>query len=160
VNIDRRFLIAGFALVMVSLACTCNTLIPGAQTTSNVPQGTCDPQSTSINVDTLYTGRIEATDQPYPANCAYYCLWVPSGTGRVDVDLTNFSVDLDMYVGTDDISSVLGAEPDDAQWRSNDFGTDDESIRIRRPSPNTPHYIEICSYEGAASDFELQATSR
>ena len=172
---NRKVVFAGVALLLVGLACTCGGLVPelpgtdggvlppppdgGGEQPPPVSGGACDPLSTAIQPGTGYSGSIAATDQEYPANCTYYCLWIPGGSSELDISLSDFDVDLDLFVGYGDITSVRGADPDATPWLSNEFGTDDEFISIPSPAADSAYYIEVCSYEGLASNFTLQATT-
>ena len=165
---NRKIVFAGVALMLVGLACTCGGLIPEVPGGDPLPPpdgpppavgGSCDPLSTAIQPGTGYSGSLAATAEDYPANCAYYCVYAPPGAGALDVSLSDFDVDLDMYMGYGDITSVRGADPDATPWVSNEFGTDDEFISIPNPAADSAYYIEICSYEGEASNFTLQATA-
>lgn len=166
-----KLLFIGGMLLLAGLACLSGVIpgtgggevLPPAPDTGGAPAqtgGACDPLSTPIQVGTNYSGSIAATTEDYPANCAYYCVWVPSGTSTLDIGISNFDVDLDLYMGFGELSSVRGADPEDAVWFSNEFGTDDESVSIASPSPDGAYYIEVCSYEGEASTFNLLATTQ
>ena len=106
------------------------------------------------------SGSITSTTEPYPANCTYYCLWMPGGASSLDIGISGFEVDLDLYVGYGDISLVLGAEPGDSGWLSNSYGTGDELVSIPNPGSDGAYYIEVCSYDGQGSNFQIQATTR
>jgi hypothetical protein len=45
---------------------------------------------------------------------------------------------------------------DHGQWESNAYGTDDEAVSISNPGGR--YYIQVCSYEGLASNFVLSNT--
>jgi hypothetical protein len=122
--------------------------------------GTCDPRAAAIQPNASVSGHIDATDQGYPANCTYYCLWLPGGENELDVTLSNFSVDLDLYMVYGPYDDILNSDPDSANWLSNEFGTDDEMVSIPNPGTDAAYYIEICSYEGEASDFTLATATR
>jgi hypothetical protein len=122
--------------------------------------GTCDPRSAAIQPDVSVMGHIDATDQGYPDNCTYYCLWLPGGENGLDVTLSNFSVDLDLYVVYGEFDELQNPDPSTADWSSNEFGTDDEMVSIPNPGTASAYYIEICSYEGLASDFTLATATR
>jgi hypothetical protein len=89
----------------------------------------------------------------YPDSCRYYCLWVPEDGNSLEIGISSFDIDLDMYVDTD--LSVLTFE-DHGEWESNAYGDGDESVSIDNPSGR--YYIQVCSYEGLASSFTLSST--
>jgi hypothetical protein len=117
--------------------------------------GACDPRSTAIQPNVSVAGHIDATDQGYPSNCTYYCLWLPGGESGLDVTLSDFSVDLDLYMVYGEYDEILNPDPDSATWASNEFGTADEMVSVPNPGTDAAYYIEVCSYEGSASDFTL-----
>lgn len=122
--------------------------------------GTCDPRSAAIQPDVSVAGHIDATDQGYPDNCTYYCLWLPGGESGLDVTLSDFSVDLDLYMVYGEYDEILNSDPESATWASNEFGTTDEMVSVSSPGTASAYYIEICSYEGSASDFTLTTATR
>jgi hypothetical protein len=122
--------------------------------------GTCDPRSAAIQPNVSVAGHIDATDQGYPDNCTYYCLWLPGGENGLDVTLSDFSVDLDLYVVYGEYDELQNPDPDSADWSSNEFGTTDEMVSISNPGTASAYYIEVCSYEGTASDFTLTTETR
>jgi hypothetical protein len=117
--------------------------------------GTCDPRSAAIQPNVSVAGHIDATDQGYPDNCTYYCLWLPGGESGLDVTLSDFSVDLDLYMVYGEYDEILNSDPESATWSSNEFGTADEVVSVPNPGTDAAYYIEVCSYEGSASDFTL-----
>ncbi len=122
--------------------------------------GTCDPRSAAIQPDVSVAGHIDATDQGYPDNCTYYCLWLPGGESGLDVTLSDFSVDLDLYVVYGTYDELQNPDPSTADWASNEFGTTDEMVSVSNPGTASAYYIEVCSYEGSASDFTLTTATR
>jgi hypothetical protein len=152
------------ALALVSLACGS---IPGLSTQSTGGDSSgelvgaptsCDSPATPIGPVQKSSQHIDATTEDYPANCTYYCTEVQSGASSLKVDIANFSADLDMFVGKDAISSVMGADPEDNPWKSNDTDTSSESVTVSSPEAGV-YYIEICSYDGSASDFDLSVSA-
>jgi hypothetical protein len=107
------------------------------------------------------SGHLDATNEPYPANCTYYCLSIPGGTSTLVVDLTGMEADLDLFVGYGGVEAVTGRVPEQGvsyDWMSNEFGTVDENVTVSGPPTELPYYIEVCSYESLESDFQLEAT--
>ena len=115
--------------------------------------GECESGSTRLQHNTRASGQITGT--AYPETCTVFCLWVPDGGSSLGITISDFDVDLDMYVDTN--LSVLQYE-DHGEWESNDFGTDDESVSI--PSPGGRYYIQVCSYEGLPSSFSINSDYR
>ena len=136
------------------------TPLPPPPTEPFVP-GACDSRSTPIDANTVYNLNMHSTTASYPANCLYYCLWIPDG-GNLLIGIYDFNVDLDVYVGYGSMEAVDGVRPvwgDTYDWMSNSYGTGDEEVNI--PGPRTgAYYIEVCSYGGTASPFRLETSFR
>jgi hypothetical protein len=115
--------------------------------------GECESGTIRIEMNTQTSGQV--TGGSYPDNCTVYCLWVPDGGSRLEIGISGFDTDLDMYVDTN--LSVLQYE-DHGQWESNDYGTGDESVTISNPGGR--YYIQVCSYEGIASGFTIDSDYR
>ena len=115
--------------------------------------GDCDSGTTRLQMNSRASGSISAGT--YPDTCTVFCLWVPDDGSGLDIGISGFDVDLDMYVDTN--LSVLQFE-DHGQWESNDYGTGDESVSIS--SPGGRYYIQVCSYEGLASTFSIDSDHR
>lgn len=176
-TVNRKLLFVGLAVLAIGPACLCAGLTEGiipsdtgvsepavesapGSTTVTV---TCDSRASAIDPDQAYAGRIEATDQGYPDNCNYYCLQIPDGTGNLSISLTDFDVDLDLYVGYGEFDSVFGeeiAEGETFEWKSNEFGTADEFVSISNPATPGPYYIEVCSFESLASDYSVSTSAQ
>jgi len=125
--------------------------VPVMPPTSTLPPfvaGECEGDALPIEMNTTVEQSVQAGT--YPDICEFYCLWVPEGGSRLDISITNFDVDLDLYVDTN--ISVLAFE-DHGQWESNAYGDGDESVSIFGPGGR--YYIQVCSYEGLASTFLL-----
>ena len=86
----------------------------------------------------------------YPACCRIYCLWVPDDGSSLTIGISDFDVDLDIYV---DMDLTVLAFADHGMWESNAYGTGDESVYINNPGGR--YYVQVCSYEGLASTFLL-----
>lgn len=110
--------------------------------------GECEGDSIRVEMNTSSAQAVSAGS--YPEACEYYCLWVPDSGSQLDIGISGFDVDLDLYVDTD--LSVLSYE-DHGAWESNAYGTGDESVLIS--SPGGRYYLQVCSYEGLASAFTL-----
>jgi hypothetical protein len=125
-----------------------------------VPTG-CDAPAEPVALNTVHSLQMHSTTAGYPANCLYYCVEIPGGSD-LDISISGFNIDLDLYVGFGSIASVQGEEPvwgESYDWLSNEFGTVDEHVSV--PSPRAGvYYIEVCSYEGEASSFRLEASTR
>ncbi len=109
-----------------------------------------------------YEQQMHATDQGYPANCLYYCLWIPDNQSNLSISIADFNTDLDLYIGQGEFESVVGADVvynETYMWKSNEFGTVDEFVSINNPVGGV-YYIEVCSYEGEASPFVLSTELR
>jgi hypothetical protein len=153
---SKRYLLLIIVLfVLPALACG----LPNTNTSSDTNTtseetfvgGECDSGSIRIDMNTSTQQSVDAGD--YPASCRYYCLWVPEDGNKLDIGISNFDIDLDMYVDTD--LSVLTFE-DHGEWESNAYGDGDESVSINNPDGR--YYIQVCSYEGLASSFTFWST--
>lgn len=123
-----------------------NTPVPSPTPTPFVG-GECAPGTRRIEMGVRYHEHVNRGG--YPDCCEVYCLWVPEGD-RLEIGISDFDVDLDIYVDTD--LTVLQFS-DHGQWESNAYGTGDEQVTIYNPGGR--YYIQVCSYEGLASDFVL-----
>jgi hypothetical protein len=122
--------------------------IPPTATSVPFVAGECDGEAIPILMNTDTEQSVQAGN--YPDACEFYCLWVPDNGSQLNIGITNFNVDLDLYVDTN--ISVLAFE-DHGQWESNAYGDGDESVSIFNPGGR--YYIQVCSYEGLASSFIL-----
>ena len=78
------------------------------------------------------------------------------------VEIRDFDVDLDIYVAWNDYEGITGSAPvygESYTWKSNAYGSADESITVDSPEAG-PYYIEVCSYTGEASPYELETSWR
>lgn len=117
----------------------------------------CDPRAEPIEVNTSIPLNMHQTSGGYPANCQYWCACVPGGGSSLDIGITDFNVDLDIYVAWNDFEGITGQSliyGDTYTWMSNAYGTGDEWVSIGDPQEG-PYYIEVCSYEGDASPYNL-----
>lgn len=125
--------------------------------TCELPQSAgavCDPDAIPLVLGTPTEGVIEATGLPYPANAVYYCVEIPRATGRVTVDLTGMTSDLDLYVGLGSIADVQYQW----DWESAGGGTAEEHIAIA-PPPAGLYYLEVLSFLGERSGFTILVTA-
>jgi hypothetical protein len=143
-------LVIGSLIGLSILACSIGPTTPAAAPTAFVG-GDCESPAQRIDMNTNLSESVNAGT--YPDSCKFYCLWVPNSGKSLDIGISNFDIDLDLYVDTD--ISVLAFE-DHGQWTSNDYGTGDESVSISNASGR--YYIQVCSYEGLASPFTLTNT--
>ena len=122
-------------------------IAPPADTATPFVPGACEAGTQRLEMNTSLIGYV--TSGTYPDTCFVYCLSVPAGRS-LEIGIRDFSVDLDMYVDMD--LSVL-AYSDHGAWESNAYGTGDEAVSINNPAGE--YYIQVCSYEGLASDFTV-----
>jgi len=112
--------------------------------------GECDGSTIPIDMNTTYQHQVEQGS--YPASCSFYCLWVPESGSSLEIGISRFGVDLDMYVDTN-LSVLASSETGTGRWESDNYGSGNESVTIGNPSGR--YYIQVCSYEGEASTFNL-----
>ncbi len=122
--------------------------IPPTPTSVPFVAGECEGEAIPILMNTDTEQSVQAGS--YPDACEFYCLWVPENGSQLNISISNFNVDLDLYVDTN--ISVLAFE-DHGTWESNAYGDGDESVSIFNPGGR--YYIQVCSYEGLASTFLL-----
>ena len=152
-------IIALSVLALAALACS----IGGDGSTgggSVSAPSSCDDPAQPIAGNSPTSAQLAATTDPYPANCNYYCTEVPSGKSSLDIALRNLTEDLDLYVGFGSIAVLQGSDLTQGEnytWKSNEFGTADENVTVDSPEAGT-YYIEICSYEGKASDYQIEVS--
>jgi len=141
-----------FVIVLFVLpALACGPFSSSTTSSETFTGGDCDSGSIRVEMNTTTQQSVSAGD--YPDSCKYYCLWVPEDGSKLDIGIRDFDIDLDMYVDTD--LSVLTFE-DHGQWESNAYGDGDESVSISNPGGR--YYIQVCSYEGLASNFTFWST--
>jgi hypothetical protein len=117
----------------------------------------CDPRAEPIDINTTIPLNMHTATGGYPANCQYWCACVPGGGSALDIGITDFTVDLDMYVAWNDFEGITGETPvygESYTWMSNAYGTGDEWVDVTNPVEG-PYYIEVCSYEGDPSPYNL-----
>ncbi len=127
---------------------TGQVLIPPTPTAIPFVAGECEGDSIPIDMNATLELSVQAGN--YPDTCEFYCLWVPENGNQLEIGISNFDVDLDLYVDTN--ISVLAFE-DHGTWESNAYGDGDESVWITNPGGR--YYIQVCSYEGLYSPFTL-----
>jgi hypothetical protein len=151
----RTLLFIGLLFLLPALACGIPNITTTTDTNTTSEEtftgGECDSGSIRLEMNTSTQQSVDAGN--YPDSCRYYCLWVPEDGSSLEIGISNFDIDLDMYVDTD--LSVLTFE-DHGEWESNAYGDGDESISIDNPSGR--YYIQVCSYEGLASSFTMAST--
>lgn len=154
----RRYWLGVIVLVLVlgTVACGGDGGGDGDTSGGGASAPSCESPARGIVAGNNYREHVNAATS-YPENCLFYCLRVPAGSSRLTVQISGFDVDLDLYVGQGGIDSVMGE--DAADWVSNDFGDEDEEIQVSSPEAGT-YYIQVCSYEGEASDFQLETDLR
>jgi hypothetical protein len=130
---------------------------PQTSLTSGPAPEQCDPPAAPIGTGVDVRGEIAATSAPYPANARYYCFSLPAGVQQATLRLSGLSADLDLYLGHGSINTVQGVDLNagqNYQWKSNAFGTVDETIVLAAPAAGI-YYVEIVSYQGEHSPFVL-----
>lgn len=122
--------------------------IPPTPTAVPFVAGECEGGAFPIDLNTSYEFSVQTGD--YPDNCEFYCLWVPENGDQLQISISNFDVDLDLYVDT---NISLMAFEDFGEWISNEFGDGDEFVQISNPGGR--YYIQVCSPNVLASPFTL-----
>jgi hypothetical protein len=92
----------------------------------------------------------------YPGNCLYYCVGVPSGTDNLEIGVTDFTIDLNLYIGRGSIDVLNDVDVDEgSDWYSHHAGDGrDEEVSITNPLGDV-YYIEVCSFDGRSDTFTL-----
>jgi hypothetical protein len=148
-------------VMLVLLALACDLPIPGlgggdGDDGPSFTGGDCQSGTTRIEMNRSISGSI-SEDNDELAYCTEFCLWVPEGGSRLDISISDFNVDLDLYVDTD-YQVLLTGDIGEAGWESIDIGDGDESVSIS--SPGGRYYIQVCSYEMESSSFTLETDYR
>jgi len=109
-----------------------------------------------ITLGETYSEEMHSSAGSYPGNCLYYCLGVPANLSSLDIGITGFENELNLYIGRGSIdvlndNDVSGG----SDWYSHTAQDGvDESVSI--PSPvSDVYYIEVCSFDGRPSPFTL-----
>ncbi len=167
---DRRLLV-GLGAVLLLLQGCADRGIEEAATASAAGQAGgataaagsfCDARATPVDINRSYDLQMHSTDEGYPANCLYYCLQSPEVATSIQIDVRDFNADLDLFVGFGEYESVVGEMPVEGEsfnWKSNQAGMEDEQVLVTEAQPGL-YYIEVCSYRGAATPFELSIDVR
>jgi hypothetical protein len=122
----------------------------------------CEEGARQIQPNRLYREEMPTATGPYPGNCLYYCVWLREPAESLSVDVSDASTDLDLFIGYGSVEAVSGEELVEGEtytWKSNQPGDVDERVEIPSPADGT-YYLEICSYEGASTPFELNVRLR
>lgn len=129
------------------------TRTPTRTPTPTFVAGDCHSGTQRLEMNQSLTGRINAGSSFYDV-IAMYCLWVPQGGSRLEINLTNFTADLDVYVSRsyEELMSPTGF----GEWYSRAGGTSPERVVINNPGGR--YYIQIVSYTGAGSNFTISNT--
>ncbi len=155
--------VAGFAAA--SLGCAVSGgpgATPGGPTAEGAGAAVCEGSARLVQANRLYREEMPAATGPYPANCLYYCVSVRQDAGDLTIDIRDASTDLDLFVGLGSIESVSGEELIEGEtfsWKSNEPGTVDERVQVSGPEAGM-YYLEVCSYEGQSTPFELEVRIR
>lgn len=115
--------------------------------------GPCADGTTPLPMNQRANGSI--VGGMYPDSCTVFCLWVPENGRQLDIEISGYSEDLDMYVDQD--LNILQYD-DFGQWYSREGGSVNESVSIDNPGGR--YYIQVCSYEGTPSDFRIDSNFR
>lgn len=135
---------------------------PAAATEGSGVATGCDERAHLIQANRLYREEMPPATGPYPSNCLYYCVMVREPAGDLTIDVRDASADLDLFVGLGSIEAVSGEALVEGQtytWKSNEPGNDDESVEVSAPEAGT-YYLEVCSYDGESTPFELEVRLR
>ncbi|OGO13555.1 MAG: hypothetical protein A2Y93_17365 [Chloroflexi bacterium RBG_13_68_17] len=167
----RLFVVVAATLLLPAQACAGGGLEEAATAaasgqvsgqTEAAASGACDPRATPLEINRAYDLQMHSTSDAYPANCLYYCLSAPEVSSSIQIDVRDFNADLDLFVGYGDYESVTGEMPVEGEsfnWKSNHAGTDDEQVLVSDAQPGV-YYIEVCSYRGDSTPFELSTDVR
>lgn len=115
--------------------------------------GPCADGTTPLLMNERMNGSIAGG--MYPDSCTVFCLWVPDNGRQLEIEISGYSEDLDMYVDQD--LNILQYD-DFGQWYSREGGSVNESVSIDNPGGR--YYIQVCSYEGTPSDFRINSNYR
>ncbi len=129
------------------------TRTPTPTITPTFAAGDCHSGTQRLGMNQSLSGRVNAGSSFYDV-IVMYCLWVPPSGSRLEINLTNFTADLDIYVSRsyDELMSPSGF----GEWYSRAGGTTPERVVIYNPSGR--YYIQVVSYTGAASSFTISNT--
>jgi hypothetical protein len=122
----------------------------------------CDERAQLVQSNRLYREEMPPSAGPYPDNCLYYCVVLREPAGNLRIDVRDASADLDLFVGLGSIEALSGealVEGETYTWKSNQPGNDDERVEVDLPEAGT-YYLEVCSYEGESTPFELEVGLR
>lgn len=149
-------LIAGLFVVFLS---ACGLKIGTIQDADEpvIPKITvdCDSRSTSVDLNTSQNMTLTISgDGTFPGNCAHFCLAVPEGSKQLEIGISNFATDLDLYVASTSLDKLMDESTDASEFTSNVTGLDPENVSISSPAGGA-WYAQVCSYEGVDSDYTL-----
>ncbi len=148
-------------VMLVLLALACDLPIPGfgdgdGNGGPSFTGGDCEPGTTRIEMNRSASGQISGGNTLADV-CTEFCLWVPDGGTRLDIMISGYSVDLDLYVDTD-YQVLMSEDAGTADWESRGSGDAEESVAISNPGGR--YYIQVCSYDQVASGFTLETDYR
>ena len=140
-------------LIFLSLACGLVGPTPINGDGNGGPEfqgGDCESGTTRVEMDTSATKSTSGGS--FLDNCNEFCLWVPDGGSSLVIGISDFDIDLDIYV--DPNLSVLSEEDSGtSRWESRNAEGADDSVTISNPGGR--YYIQVCYYEGGHSSFTL-----
>jgi len=146
-------LISIFALVLSACGSRLGTVQDAADAVLPKVNVNCDSRSTSIDLNTSQNMTLTMTgDGTFPGNCTHFCLAVPDGASQLEIGISNFATDLDLYVAATSLDKLMDESTDASEFTSNVTGLDPENVLIDDPLSGA-WYAQICSYEGVDSDF-------
>ena len=156
-NVMRKLIFVSMAVVFILPILACGAITPPTNTPiprpTNTPPfvgGDCDPATERIEMNTSVTKSTSGGS--FLDNCNEFCLWVPDSGSSLDIGISDFDIDLDIYV--DPNLSVLSEEDSGtSRWESRNAEGADDSVTISNPGGR--YYIQVCYYEGGHSSFTL-----
>jgi hypothetical protein len=109
-----------------------------------------------ITLGETYSLQMPSSSGRYPGNCLYYCVGVPSGLDQLEIGVTDFSIDLNLYIGRGSIDVLSDVDVvEGSDWYSHHrVDGMDEDVSITNPQGDV-YYIEVCSYDGRSGAFSL-----
>jgi hypothetical protein len=113
----------------------------------------CDSRSTSMDLNTSKNLNLKMTgDGTFPGNCAHFCLAVPDGASDLEIGISNFASDLDLYVAASSLDKLMDSSTDASEFTSNETGLDPETVSVPDPASGA-WYAQVCSYQSVDTDF-------
>ncbi len=152
----RMFLALG-VIALVTLACGFDIGATQDAGSTALPKviTNCDSRSTPLDLNTTQNLNLQVTgDGSFPGNCAHFCLAVPEGSTELQIGISNFAADLDLYVASQSLEKLMDQSTDASEYTSNVTGMDPENLAISNPAGGI-WYAQVCSYDGKSGDFTI-----